>query len=356
MKYALSIDWLAFFCSSETGEIDTNCDFYEYEKQQHGTRQFRELWKVSKNKEEFAIVQQIPCSSALKSGTLIVKFANRFCYHVNLWYMIDDFMRFHKLTILNISRLDICADFNRFANNLAPITLIKEFLSSKFRHIGQGDGSAHFTHGSHREQGTSKSYLNYTGLSFGQNSSDSRCYLYNKTLELLEVHDKPYIRQLWQEIGLENTLNNPVWRLEVSIKSKGMKFRDKETGETIIITSEYIRENKNLSKLYHTFVKSLFSFIKNRADIKNVTREPRIELFNGEEYIKRSCIRNKDGGNRTERILIRQLWQMSETYRGREVLEDEGLSKQLAVELADSCDLTEWMSEKRHTWHRFTKK
>lgn len=356
MIYALSIDWLSLYCESDTGVICQWVDRYTYEVAPHGTRQFKELVYVRMDGEDFAEVQQIPCSNILKSRTLIVKFCNRYLYSKGLWYLVSRFLEQNGLRVLNISRIDLCADFNTFHNGLHPISLIKGFLSSTYRHIGRGLGSSHFNHSAKKEGKYSRSYLNYTGLSFGTNESAAKVYLYNKSFELMTVKDKPWIRQLWQMCGLTNDKETDVWRLEVSIKSKGMQFKDKQSNEVHKLQTDNLQENTYLSLIYHTFVKSLFSFIRNRDGITNVSREPRIRLFNGEPYISRCVLNRQSGGNRTERILIKQLWQMCDTYRGNEIVEDEGISKLLATNLAQSTDLSEWLADKSKKWKTPSKK
>lgn len=356
MIYALSIDWLSLYCESDTGEICQYVDRYTYEIAPHGTRQFKQLIYVRIDGEEFAEVQQIPCSNVLKSRTLIVKFCNRFLYSKALWYLVSRFLEQNKLRVLNISRVDLCADFNTFHRGLHPISLIKGFLSSTYRHIGRGLGSSHFNHSARKEGKYSRSFLNYTGLSFGTNESASKVYLYNKSFELVTVKDKPHIRQLWQLAGLKNDRDNDVWRLEVSIKSKGMQFKDKKTKDVHKLSTENLTENQYLSLIYHTFVRSLFSFIRNRDGITNVSREPRLQLFNGEPFIERCVLNQQSAGNRTERILIKQLWQMCDTYRGNDIVEDEGISKLLATNLAQNTNLSKWLANKSKTWKQPTKK
>lgn len=352
MIYALSIDWLAFFCQSDSGVIDESVERYEYERAPHGTRQFKELITCRLGNEDFAEVQQVPCSHLLRERTLIVKFCNRFLYHVDLWYLVDEFMELHKLRVLNLSRVDLCADFNTFYKGLQPISFIKGFLSSVYRHVGRGDGSSYFNHFAYREGKESISSLVYTGLKFCSKKSAANVYLYNKTYELMTVHDKPHIRKLWQKVGLTNTTNTPVWRLEVSIYSKGMKFKDKDSGEEIKISKELLCKPNGVSLIYHTFVKSLFSFVRNRSGITNITREPRIQLFNGEPCITRTTTSHGDSGDRTEKILIKQLWQMSDKYRSSEILADEGIAKLLSAELVRSCDLEDWFNEKSRGWSK----
>lgn len=352
MIYALSIDWLAFHCQSDSGVIDESVERYEYERAPHGTRQFKELITCKLGEEDFAEVQQVPCSSVLRERTFIVKFCNRFLYHVNLWHLVDEFMQLHKLRVLNLSRVDLCADFNTFYKGLLPISFIKGFLSSVYRHVGRGDGSSYFNHFTYKEGKESKSALVYTGLKFCSKKSAANVYLYNKTYELMTVHDKPHIRKLWQKVGLVSDKKTSVWRLEVSIYSKGMKFNNKETGEEVKITQSLLCQPEGVSLIYHTFVKSLFSFVRNRSGITNITREPRIQLFNGEPCITRTTTSYGDSGDRTEKILIKQLWQMSDKYRSSEILADEGIAKLLSAELTRSCDLEEWFNEKSKKWSK----
>lgn len=352
MLYALSIDWLAFFCESDTGELNKYIDKYDYEVSPHGTRQYKQLIYVSKDGEEFAEVQQIPCSSILKPKSLIVKINNRWLYSKGLWYRVECFLNAHKLRVLNVSRVDLCADFNTFYNGLHPITLIRKFLNTEYRHIGRGIGASHFDHRGKKIGGVSVAHLNYTGLSFGSKQSDCKVYLYNKSFELATVKDKPHIRQLWTKCGLKNDSEHNVWRLEVSLNSQACKFKSKSTQRVHQITDVYLHKNYYISLIYFSFVKSLFSFIKNRNGITNISREPRIQLFNGEPYIDRCVLNSDSGGDRTERILIKQLWQMSDKYRGSELIEDEGISKLLASNLAANTGLADWLSEKKYIWER----
>lgn len=352
MKYALSIDWLALFCQSETGEINRYHERWEYKVAAHGTRQFKQLITVLQDGEEFLEVQQEPCSHIIKPRTLIVRVCNRFLYSGGLWYCLEKFITMNHLRVLNISRIDICADFNVFANRLEPLVLIKRFLDGTFRHIGRGKGSAHFDHYAKREGNVSKSYVNYTGLSFGSHKSECRAYLYNKSFELMTVKDKPHIRKLWNDVGLQNTRECPVWRLEVSIKSGATKFKDKATGDKVEISSSMVKSNDFLSMVYFSFVNALFSFIRNRDGITNISREKRIELFNGEPAYSRRVLDSKSGGNVTERILIKQLWQLCDKYRCSELVADEGLMKQLAYDLAEGCGLSSWLAEKRQEWEK----
>ena len=379
MKYTLSIDWLAFFCICDCGHFGhaqyqpdrtAVLDRWHYDKkhgedkgsvfqslpwvyklEDHGTRQYRELWTISLNKEEVAQVQAEPCSSVLKSDSVIVKFHNRLLYQKELWDIVDRFLFDHHLTVQSVSRLDICADFNRFATMSAP-ELITGFVCSRLRHKGQGEGAAYFQAYNVHEGKRSTQHLKYTGLSFGTHKSDARVYLYNKTEELKNA-DKPWIRDLWLQGGLDVSKN--VWRLEVSLKSKSTKFKDKNTDELYKVTSEKLHCQSELLTLYHTFVRKLFSFVHNRPGITNITREPVIKLFNDEPYMDRAVLRPVTGAGRIEKVIIKQLWQMSDKFRSPDILADEGVSKLLATTLAGACDLNRWFEMKKGSWKTLRK-
>lgn len=350
MIYVLSIDWLSVFCIYN-GEGDTwhpvIGDGFDYKKEDFGTRCFSSFHRVRIANEEggwdeFAEVQSVPYSSILPPYAIIVRFVNRVLYMPNFWDVAQRFLTANKIEVRGISRIDLCADFNQFAC-IDPRALIEGFASKKFRHIGRGVGSLAFNHGV-----IGGDYgVNYTGLTFGTHSSDAHVYLYNKSFELLTQGEKPWIRERWSRCGLNV---REVWRLEVSIKSGGLKFKDKKTGNIVEVNESYLYDSLALDKVFHTFVRKLFSFVNNRPGIKNITREPRLKLFDERPTFDRGSIANTSPGNRMERILIKQLWQMSDVYRGARIFGAKDKAQSFARELAASTGLYEWLEEKQTEW------
>lgn len=350
MIYVLSIDWLSVFCIfNGTGNVwvPVESPEFSYKREDFGTRCFSTFHRVRlANSEggwdEFAEVQSVPYSSILPPYAIIVRFVNRVLYMPDFWDVATRFMELNHIEMRGISRIDICADFNQFAT-IDPKALIEGFAAKKYRHIGRGVGSLAFNHGVHdKEYG-----VNYTGLTFGTHASDAHCYLYDKSFELLTQGDKPWIRERWKRVGLD--VRN-VWRLEVSIKSAGLKFKDKKSGEIVEIQPSSIADSGGLDKIYHTFVKKLFSFIVNKAGIKNVTREPRLVLFEDAPAYDRGSICNLSPGNRMERILIKSLWQFSDTYRGSFIYGAKDASRDFAEKLAASTGLWNWLQDKQTEW------
>ena len=363
MTYVLNIDWLALYCMYKpraleqwSPEEEMTGDLFHgnfrVKLQQCGTRQFAKLWTIAIPNaedggwEDFAEVQSHPYDgNVLPKQAIIVRFVNRVLYMDEVWDLVADFLSTCRFEFVGISRIDVCADFNQFAT-VDPLALIEGFAAKKFRHIGRGVGALYFDHGVKRgEYG-----VHYTGMSFGTHASDARVYLYNKSFELAVEKDKPYIRDHWRLAGLD--VRN-VWRLEISIKSKATKFHDRTTKTDITIEPKQIANAEGLDKVFHTFVRKLFSFVKNRPYIKNITREPRIILFDDSApFFDRCIIRNTSGSSRMERILIKALYQMAERYRGKDIRDLECLSQTFAVELAESTGLSHWLSVKVGLWEK----
>ena len=348
MIYVLSIDWLSVFCVYN-GEGDTwqpvESAKFSYLREDFGTRCFSVFHRVriantTGGWDEYAEVQSVPYSSILPPYAIIIRFVNRSLYMPNFWELANEFLSLNNIEIRGISRIDICADMNQFAC-IDPKSLIEGFASKRLRHIGRGVGSLAFDH-----QVKNGEYgVNYTGLTFGTHASDAHCYLYNKTFELDTQGDKPWIKERWRRVGLD--IRN-VWRLEVSIKSAGLKFKDKATKEIVNVNAAMISGEDSLDKIYHTFVRKLFSFVVNRKGITNITREPRLVLFDDKPAYDRGSISNLSAGNRMERILIKQLWLLSDKYRGMYYLRDE--TQRLASGIAASTGLWDWMQERQGEW------
>lgn len=348
MIYVLSIDWLSVF-GIFAGDGDTwhpvDGDGFSYKHESFGTRCFSCFHRVRiANDEggwdEFAEVQSVPYSSILPPYAIIVRFVNRVLYMPDFWKLVERFLTLNQIELRGISRVDICADFNQFAT-MDPKALIEGFAAKKYRHIGRGVGSLGFNHGVIRgDYG-----VNYTGLTFGTHASDAHCYLYDKSFELLTQGDKPWIKERWKRVGLDI---RHVWRLEVSIKSAGLKFKDKATKQVIQVNTPMVSVDDTLDKIYHTFIKKLFSFVVNRKGITNISREPRLVLFEDRPAFDRGSMSNLSAGNRMERIVIRSLWQLSDRYRGMWSARED--AEHLAKSLAASTGLYDWLQEKKCEW------
>lgn len=332
---------------------------WRYKLADYGTRQFRRLYHVCIPNEEggwddFAEVQASPFSGILTANSIIVRFVNRTLYRHDFWELAERFLSDNNFSFKGISRIDICADFNQF-KTISAEDLITGFASKRLRHVGRGVGALYFSHGVERDKltGIADYGVRYTGLSFGTHASDARVYLYNKSFELICEGDKPWIRDRWTNVGLDATR---VWRLEISLKAKACKFKDRTTGKQVEVDVSAAKNDDELNRVFTTFRQKMFAFVKNRRGITNITREPRLDLFPLTPVYDRRVLRNISAGNRLDKMVIKALYQMGDLYRGAANIDTADLAQSFAVNIAESTDLTEWMSRKVVEWEKPTHK
>lgn len=341
--------------SMRNGGYELNPAAYRwgYKAEQHGTRQFKKLVTVTYDGDEFAVVAYEPCSSIFKSNECMVKFSNRVLYRHDMWELIDHFLADHKLRVNNITRCDLCCDFNHF-EHYECVPFIEDIMNSKLRHVGRSRGAAYFNELKRDEIERRGKCLVYSGISYGGHDSDAHVYLYNKSYELKTIKEKPYIRDLWVRSRLD--LSKDVWRLEVSLKSKAMKFHDRKEDEVREVTQESLHDVPEVVKIYHTFTDKLFRFVRNRKGITNITREYQehgLRLWgNDTPSYDRAVLRPVTGSTRTERILIKQLHLMADTYRDPAVKDYADVAEALAETIAAGTDLTHWYHVKQVTWDK----
>jgi hypothetical protein len=340
VKAVLSIDWLAFYgIVQNSEELMPHMGAYTLRLEERGTRQFRNLYTITKDNEEIAYLQTAPYSKILDPKGCIIKFANRLLYSANLWSEIENVLACLAIEVQSISRLDICSDFHEFLDGYQCEDMIKDFLSQNIRKKGRASGTAGFRQ--------TRDGMRFNALTFGTHESDTRVYLYNKTLELKEQTDKPYIRDTWAANGLDITRD--VWRLEVSLKSKAMEMYNKDAGRKIKFTKDNLQER--LRELYDTMVKALFTFVI--PDNPNISRCTVIDLLPTDYAFNRAVVRNVTGSDRAEKILIKQLHFLTQKYRYFSTLDHIGEYVNADIiknSMIEACDLKEWYRYKSKVW------
>ena len=264
MKYSLSIDWLSFWCQAQ---IYNSWSPFQFEVKPYGTSVFATVADLVLDNEVCFTIAFDPRSKIFNENTMQVKVNNRRLYTgqwLRDWALLQKVVRFHDI---KISRLDIAADFNTFKNGLTPKKLINNFLTCDFIKTGRGKFYV---------IGEQKKYIDAQYLRFGKGDSDVSAYLYNKTKELEQVKDKPYIRAAWASAGLDTSRD--IWRLEFSLKSQALKIYQTNTSEPIDVTSDLITNRKFLLDLYLSMQSKYFSF-QLKENQKNKSRWKRVELF-----------------------------------------------------------------------------
>lgn len=325
-KYCISVDWLQVCCYSNNLAFLLNNDYYNkvdslpywLELQPLETRNFarfiRVHTKVGNDWRYCADILAVPRSTMLNSNIVLVKIHNRFLYSQNYIKLLYNICATFKLSIKGLTRLDLCYDCNSFHNGLKPHKFIKEFVTAEFdspRYIYKVGAKQFRVYGGKSVSSATK----FSGIEFGSGKSSKRCYIYDKTRELEEVKDKPWIRQYWQENGLISDAKTHVYRAEISIKCDGMDLLNMSTGELFKLSPEYLKSQPAIEKLFHFYAARMFRFHR-RGKHTRVRDYDRIELFENSPIItckpKKICV-NADTG-RTEKICVSTLSKLSCQY------------------------------------------
>lgn len=235
MKRCVNIDWLEVHCLEDNSRFPLDAYFFQregwrVEVRDYGTRVYNQMFTLyDVHDEAFLEVRRAPKSSSELAGVLDerschIRLVNRYCYFKNCVQILRDFLARYGYEFRRIFRIDLCMDFERFDLGDDPQKFITRYLSHKFSKINQCNRT---TRGEDKWDGCEDNYI-----SWGAPKSVVSTKLYNKTKELKEAHDKPYIREAWMAADLvtnpitmvkvraDGTQYTPtIWRVEFSIRS-----------------------------------------------------------------------------------------------------------------------------------------
>lgn len=260
------VDWITFYCTA--GEVASSIN-YTIERKIGSSRQFRVLEDIYslERSEVIASMERKPFSHIIEPTAVMLKIRNNVLYEKGWGQQVFRMCSELGLHIKSVSRIDLAFDLQRFDNKMRPAELIQSFLSNKILKNGRTSWVA---------SGEQKVNQECHYLRFGKHDSDISVYIYNKSKELREEKDKPYIREMWQEGGLDIT--EDVWRLEVSIKPGNVLVGDENTGEYMKISPDLIEKYGILMDMAECILDKFFDFRKNDLT-KNKSRMMRVELI-----------------------------------------------------------------------------
>lgn len=241
MDRCVNIDWLEVFCMEDVNRFPMNADYfrehgYIVHDRGYGTRVYAEMFSIDDEKgHPFLEVRRNPLSDVAKDGGLFpkeschIRLSNYACYLDNPIGLLRSFLADNGYILQRIFRIDVCLDFTKFDFGDEPSRFIRRYIEGRYTKVNQSNISAH-------GKDTWESRI-FNSLSWGAKKSMIGTKIYNKSLELSEVSDKPYIRWAWYLAGL---ITNPitgtytdangvvtkpdVWRVEFSIKSSTKKW------------------------------------------------------------------------------------------------------------------------------------
>lgn len=237
MKRCVNLDWLEVYCLEPSTASPHNADYFRNAgfsvvERDYGTPVYHEMFtlfgtdglpliEVRRNPKS-ATGRQI--NGVLAPESTHIRLCNRTCYFDNAAELLEQFLERHKYILMRISRIDICLDFEKFDSGDMPQKFLQRYVSGKYSKLNQSQIAIH---GLDNWDGR-----HWNSVKWGNPKSMITTKLYNKTLELSQKSDKPYIRQAWYESGLIDDWHTcerydsqgarykpEIWRLEFSIKS-----------------------------------------------------------------------------------------------------------------------------------------
>ena len=233
-----NIDWkqLAF-----TGErldlVEKVCQLQDFQ-----TSIFGKIASFPDHEHEMFNLSYEPKSKILKHNLLILKVNNKFLYSQQFKAELTNLIEFLELKFNNVTRIDYALDFQFLRAGLTGSRfmelLSKNIIDLKYK------GKKTIIYPS--EHSKPPEYVR-----FGNHSSEFNVYIYNKTRELQEKKDKPYIRDQWK--NCEFLENFPVFRLEISFKPVKTKF---------FLNKDNHNSFNNLDNILNiNFHKTIFNFL-----------------------------------------------------------------------------------------------
>jgi hypothetical protein len=307
----IGIDWLQLYVEVPETFVNSYSEKYELILEDYQTRQFKKVISIKERKTEniIACIVIEPHSKIMAQNTGVLKIENFILYQTNLKKWVNDLLQELKLILLNITRIDFFIDFEKFANGNNPETFIQQFISGQIVKFGKTKFQL---------CGNVKKSFTYNYLKFGSKTSEINYYLYNKSLELNEVKNKPYIREQWtkNKLGKEND----VWRLEFSVKG-GMKELIEETGESITTLKELtILDHKPIKQFLHYLLNKNWNFATKENFEKDScsTRVKKIAFFNLDACTHiYARVTEKKTSNRMDKVFLKKLLSLKNDYGQR---------------------------------------
>lgn len=333
-NYAITIDWLTIYTHGDdpkegvpyisNGQIDGKSlptrTFYLKYTTNH-SRSFKTIADCWLGDEIVAQFSFNPRTAIIPKKSILVKLSNRVLYSKTWAIIAYSILNAFKLTFKGITRLDLAYDCNFFKGHIYPEDFIRNFVSKQPNEIGYiiRKGSRRF------ELYGSRPYNSncvYNALRFGSRSSDIGVYLYNKSLELIEVKNKPWILDWWKENnliclydvkGLEKykpsgdaeadkekakalqgeidyfTLRKyvrvAVWRFEISIQGNGKSLLSFDTGELFHVSLLDLDSQSKLEELFFSYADKVayFTIADGHARLRDY---PRLQIFEHEGITK----------------------------------------------------------------------
>lgn len=272
---------------------------------------YKESYEICVHNQPYAILFRHP-RGLERSNQCSLKLCNRILYCGHFVDYAVDIAHTLGLHILGITRLDVCLDCNHFNKGLSVQNFIQGYLSRSSRRktslYSRKGSNKFYTIGVQRDGVAQFEYLR-----FGARDSGVCVYIYNKSVELKQSsNSKPYIRECWQEVGLDD---ENVWRVEISITAKGRDLLNIADGTLFTLNMTMLDTQAQIENLFWVYAKQYCTFL-----YVDPTKQRRywqeVDLFGKHDapHIKKTSISHSWDSGISERRASKTLSKMVERY------------------------------------------
>lgn len=362
MRKSINVDWLQLTC-----DLPCMKNYHNYynlknkwrkppyivELDQAQTRHFAAIYNVldGRTKEQVAVIATEPRSKlCLKDNTAIVKIINKYLYQKNLSHFVTGLLKELEITFRNITRLDLAVDFLTFNKRLTPQSFIHKLVSGTIMKVGQAKYKAAGDTPAVRRGAL---VGGFSSVKFGTETSDVSYYLYNKSLELKQVKNKPWILDNWISNGWDEVTD--VWRLEYSIKRQRnpVGIIDDKTGNVIKECSfKDLSILDDIDLIFKHFYNTTWQFhnkeYTKKKRLKKPSRCKQVSCFDKKEFDLITCtipLSHKRDSGRATKIFAKSLMNLNQELRGQDF--DLGIvSNDMLTWIIKTRNLEPWAKKK----------
>lgn len=279
-NYLVSVDWLQTYCLGEKiepGEYSDVMYTFSVIGRPEGTKLFTHVVEVYFQQLKVATITQCPRSPVINPRCTLVKLENRVLYSTKYVSLLFAIQKVLKLRYKGITRIDVACDFNTFFNGRSVPKFIKSYITTDpdaSRHIYRKGSDEFFVRGSKKKNTTS--FFNYIRL--GSKNSRIHSYIYDKTQELKDKKDKPWIRAAWERAGLKCDDDTHVWRAEISIHAEGTELINLGTGQLFRLSPEFLETQERINYLFAFYARKYLDF-RQKEKSKKLSKYKKVKLF-----------------------------------------------------------------------------
>jgi len=292
------------------------------------TRFWNRVYEVYFEGESFGTLCTEPHNHMIKSpNECFFKLDNHWNY-LHGWYeALQSFAQTFELSLSHFNRLDIATDGFDF---LEPVRMYhKEYIEL----VGRAEATV-------RRRGNKPVH----GFNLGSLSSDKYIRVYHKNKEIDEHSKKYYIRQFWQECGVDEKDFERMERLEITMKHKAVKeYIGKLTWQ---ILEKFHNDPTFLKNLLQSGIKHGYQFREKRKyEKQNVSRLREVFAINWNctiELLKRVKVFTAKK--------IRSLQTTAKTAYQLYLKTGFGNYAGMAYEIIENCNLQGWFEKRRKYW------